>query len=435
MQLITGRNFVPTRGVDSFNLSAKVQASLLNHGDRSGIFEDCDFMKKYFWISKDSVFFIGTTDTRSQCEDSFIMQFLTRVYENIRKYYGLALSDAVFRQNFDTFCVMLDEMIEGGYPFSTEMSNLESTVVTPASYNLVDKLASLSLNTEPGSSNSLTGVSPEIWWRRTGVFHATNELYLDVTERVNIVISESGKTIHGSISGYIDASSRLSGLPEVSLIFKKPFLFTAENVSFHPSVRIKAWERDKKVSFIPPDGNFTLMKYVIDDPAKAILPFNLQTRIGFDSTNGTILATLIPKPNLLETGTASQNRDGKARIIEEVTVRFKVPKVISNCTMITQTGSARFEYSSHEIVWCIGTVIGSMTSGLKLEGSLSYSSNDRTDSSIAKSFKPTATVQFAVAGWSASGLKVDSVDVSGVNYTPYKGCRYATKSGRIDVRI
>jgi len=40
-----------------------------------------------------------------------------------------------------------------------------------------------------------------------------------------------------------------------------------------------------------------------------------------------------------------------------------------------------------------------------------------------------------VRGWNISGVRVDSVQVSGVNYTPYKGCRYSTFGGRIDLRI
>lgn len=34
-----------------------------------------------------------------------------------------------------------------------------------------------------------------------------------------------------------------------------------DDVSFHPSVRFKRWESERVLSFIPPDGNFTLMNY------------------------------------------------------------------------------------------------------------------------------------------------------------------------------
>lgn len=34
-----------------------------------------------------------------------------------------------------------------------------------------------------------------------------------------------------------------------------------DDVSFHPCVRFKRWESERVLSFIPPDGNFTLMNY------------------------------------------------------------------------------------------------------------------------------------------------------------------------------
>lgn len=34
-----------------------------------------------------------------------------------------------------------------------------------------------------------------------------------------------------------------------------------DDLSFHPCVRFKRWESERVLSFIPPDGNFTLMNY------------------------------------------------------------------------------------------------------------------------------------------------------------------------------
>jgi hypothetical protein len=435
MQLITSREF--SNAGSKCKNGVKPQLHLLNINTYSptGVFEDLESRKKYFWISKDSLIFMVLHDLGDCIDEHVVFMILLKLYEMFRNYYGVALSETVFKQNFDTFCVILDEMIEGGHLFSMEIGNLESTVVSPSKYSIVDKLASMSVNSEPRLNNSLTGISPEIWWRRADVFHSTNELYIDVVENVNVTISGTGKVIYGSITGNIGLSCRLSGLPEVSLIFRKPKLFNKENVSFHPCVRKTIWERDQKVAFVPPNGDFGLMKYFTDDTSKALIPFNLNMRMGFDAVNGSLSATLMPKLNLLNPGLNPQKEGCKPLVLNGVRIRIRVPQVISNSVMIAQVGSARFDSSRREIVWSLGSINPGTTAGVKLEGSLQYSSNEKSAAVQAKAFKPTATVDFSVTGWSACGIKVDSVDVRGVDYTPYKGCRYATNAGRVEFRF
>lgn len=43
------------------------------------------------------------------------------------------------------------------------------------------------------------------------------------------------------------------------VLIKNPRIL--DDVSFHPCVRFKRWESERVLSFIPPDGNFTLMNY------------------------------------------------------------------------------------------------------------------------------------------------------------------------------
>ena len=61
------------------------------------------------------------------------------------------------------------------------------------------------------------------------------------------------------ISGSIKCNSRLSGVPDLTLVFTDPSVL--DDCSFHPCVRYSRYERDAVVSFVPPDGIFELMKY------------------------------------------------------------------------------------------------------------------------------------------------------------------------------
>ena len=102
-----------------------------------------------------------------------------------------------------------------------------------------------------------------------------------------------GTTVFAEIQGVVEASVKLSGMPDLTLSFmvgpcvcvcvrvcvcegvalqKRPHLKPVpmswlqnprllDDVSFHPCVRFKRWESESVLSFIPPDGNFTLMTY------------------------------------------------------------------------------------------------------------------------------------------------------------------------------
>ena len=317
-------------------------------------------------------------------------------------------------------------------------------MVTPSVSGLVDKLASVVSGNTASLSNSLTGVSPEIWWRRAGVSHSSNEFYIDVVDRVNLIMSQTGKIISGSVSGSINANSHLSGLPDILLALKNPKLFVTDNICFHPCVRIPRWLRDQKLSFTPPDGTFVLAEYTVFDHSKVVLPLTVAASVTFDSESGRVRVSLKPRLNLLLPAVAGSSRApqvGKARdsnhtrSIEAVVVRIKTPNVVGSGTLVTQSGSVRFDPVSKTIIWSPGTISADSTAGVKMEGTLHYSGSNPNEAAIAKNFRTSASVQFSVSGWSASGIKIDSVDVGGVDYTPYKGCRYSTCAGRIDLRI
>lgn len=56
------------------------------------------------------------------------------------------------------------------------------------------------------------------------------------------------------VSGFIFANSRLSGLPDLSLSFVDADVI--DDCAFHPCVRYNRYEKDRTVSFVPPDGQF-----------------------------------------------------------------------------------------------------------------------------------------------------------------------------------
>ena len=148
-------------------------------------------------------------------------------------------------------------------------------------------------------------------WRRADVKYVQNEIYFDIVEEVDMIIERCGAAVGGcgsvtaarppllprsngnavssDVRGTITCNCRLSGTPDLTLLFNTPAVI--EDASFHPCVRLTRWEREQVrahagsgeeggqglahasslppapqvVSFVPPDGPFTLMTYRTND--------------------------------------------------------------------------------------------------------------------------------------------------------------------------
>lgn len=96
-------------------------------------------------------------------------------------------------------------------------------------------------------------------WRKTGVKYTNNEIYLDIIEEVDATLDRHGGVVQLEVGGSIQANSMLSGVPDLCLAFANPELI--DDCSFHPCVRYTRFDRDRLVSFVPPDGQFELMRY------------------------------------------------------------------------------------------------------------------------------------------------------------------------------
>ncbi|CAE8683124.1 unnamed protein product, partial [Polarella glacialis] len=96
-------------------------------------------------------------------------------------------------------------------------------------------------------------------------------------------------------------------------------------------------------------------------------------------------------------------------------------------------GSIRFDEDSKVIVWNVGKL---STQESKAEGTLIYATDPKDGTpKIPSEEKSTAQLAFVIKGWAISGVRLDSCDVTSVNYTTYKASRYTTTAGKIEYRI
>jgi AP-3 complex subunit mu len=172
----------------------------------------------------------------------------------LRQYLGGEVNEMTMRENFDVSLQLLGETFCAPYPVSTDASALQELV--PAS-SLFSKMLQAGLAAATQATSSVGGIgsnssqhggfgpsgsmtpsslfSSPLYWRRSGIRYAQNEIYFDINEEIKAVLDKNGQIITGDVWGRIDCKSRLSGMPDVSLSLSSPA--SVEDPSFHPCVR------------------------------------------------------------------------------------------------------------------------------------------------------------------------------------------------------
>lgn len=89
------------------------------------------------------------------------------------------------------------------------------------------------------------------------LFHCSSSsyylfIYLDFSYR-------DGALVKCEIYGEVQVKCHLSGIPDLTLSFANPSILN--DVRFHPCIRLRPWESNQIMSFVPPDGEFKLMSY------------------------------------------------------------------------------------------------------------------------------------------------------------------------------
>ena len=139
--------------------------------------------------------------------------FLRKLCQVFTDYFR-DLEEESLRDNFVLVYELLDEMIDFGLPQITEPKILQE-YITQQSFQL-----------EPHHAASApSAVTGAISWRKEGVKHKKNEVFLDVVESVNLVVNSQGHVIHHEIAGALKVRCMLSGMPELRLGLNDKVMF------------------------------------------------------------------------------------------------------------------------------------------------------------------------------------------------------------------
>ncbi|XP_042058597.1 AP-3 complex subunit mu-like isoform X2 [Salvia splendens] len=357
-----------------------------------------------FQVVREGITFLACTQV--EMPPLMAIEFLCRVADVLSNYLD-GLNEDVIKDNFVIVYELLDEMIDNGFPLTTEPNILREMIAPP---NIVSKVLSVVTGSTSNVSNTLPGATAScVPWRKTDLKHATNEVYVDLVEEMDATINRDGNLVKCEIYGEVEVNSNLSGLPDLTLSFANPLIFN--DVRFHPCVRLRPWEANQILSFVPPDGQFTLMSYRV----KKLKSTPIYVKPQFTSDSGTCRVSVL---------VGIRNDPGKS--IDNIAVQFKLPPCVKSSDLSSNYGSVNV-LADKTCSWTIGRMpkdkAPSMSGTLVLESGM-----DRLH------VFPTFKVGFRIMGVALSGLKIDKLDLKNPLSRPHKGFRALTKGGEFEVR-
>ncbi|KAF8412534.1 hypothetical protein HHK36_000502 [Tetracentron sinense] len=252
----------------------------------------CSFF--YMRISNVYIVIVVSSNANVACAFKFVVEAVVL----FKSYFGGAFDEDAIRNNFVLIYELLDEIMDFGYPqnLSPEILKLYITqegVRSPFSSKPADKPV-------PNATLQVTGA---VGWRREGLVYKKNEVillclfyefeyckailpdfntqvlqvFLDIVESVNLLMSSKGSVLRCDVTGKILMKCFLSGMPDLKLGLndkiglekesqlksrptKSGKTIELDDVTFHQCVNLTRFNSEKTVSFVPPDGEFELMK-------------------------------------------------------------------------------------------------------------------------------------------------------------------------------
>ncbi|PYH74308.1 putative AP-3 adaptor complex subunit mu [Aspergillus vadensis CBS 113365] len=364
-----------------------------------------------FSVVQSNLLFLALSEVDT--EPLLALEFIHRVVDVLEDFVGAPLLSTKIQANYDVVAQLLHEMCDAGVVCNTEPNALQEVVEMPGWMGKL--LGGVGL---PGSSTPILGQpsamkqsaaaaaqGPAIPWRKSGVRHTSNELYVDIIESLSVTMAPSGRILSAMSSGTIAFTAKISGVPDLLLSLTAPGGQKAlgrklELPVFHPCVRLARWrENPGELSFVPPDGRFILAGYEVDlmptDPTLDQPPSHMEKLFlpaivdickslgpsGSDFEVRLILNTNFPgyssssRPGVGRSGSGTSTPsflgggggNSSAPALEEVVVTVPIPKSVRNITdMQASRGEALFSPGNGVLEWRVptkdaGTISGTAT--------------------------------------------------------------------------
>lgn len=339
--------------------------------------------------------------------------------------------------------ILVLEILDFGYPQNTDADILKM-YITPDNLSSAIRSSPSHPNVSSDSSKITMQATGAQSWRRPDIKYRKNEAFVDVIEDVNLLMSATGTVLRADVNGQIVMRAYLTGTPECKFGLNDQMRVdsgsaadnaapignrdgstkatraaagsvTLEDCQFHQCVQLGKFDTDRTISFVPPDGEFELMRYRATDNIN--LPFKIHPIVREVGTTK------------VEYSISVKANYGSKLFATNVIVRIPTPLNTAETTERTTQGKAKYEPENNCIVWKIARFTGHSEYVLSAEAHLTSMTNQKAWS------RPPLNLNFSILMFTSSGLLVRYLKVfEKGNYSSVKWVRYMTKAGSYEIR-
>ncbi|XP_016092267.1 AP-4 complex subunit mu-1-like [Sinocyclocheilus grahami] len=234
-----------------------------------------------------------------------IIEFLNRLAALTKDYCG-SLSEKSVRMNFALIYELLDEMVDFGYIQTTSTDILKNFIQTEAVSSKPFSLFDLSNVGLFGAETQQSKVAPSVAASRPimssrGEQGGKNEIFVDVIERLSVVIGSKGVLMKADIQGEIrikcflpTCSEMRIGLNEELSIGKSQLkgyssAVRVDECRFHQAVKLDEFDTFRILKVCPSQGEQTVMQYQLCDELPCAPPFQLFPSVEKDYVNRVLI--------------------------------------------------------------------------------------------------------------------------------------------------
>ncbi|KAL7422227.1 clathrin associated protein complex medium subunit [Cryptotrichosporon argae] len=378
----------------------------------------------FFHVRVNNVYVVGVTKCNASA--ALVFEFLYRFITISRSYFG-KLDEESVKNNFVLIYELLDEILDFGYPQNSEIDTLKMYITTEGIKS--------DLAVREDSSKITIQATGATSWRRADVKYRKNEAFVDVIETVNMLMSKEGSVLRADVDGQIMMRAYLSGTPECKFglndqlkldkggagggagAAKSEAEVQLDDCQFHQCVRLGKFDENRSITFIPPDGEFELMRY--RSTSNINLPFRLQTHV-VEPTKSRVEYTIHLRASF----------DPKLNA-NDVVLKIPTPLNTTKVDAKVAIGKAKYVPGENHIVWKIPRMQGQQEYTLTAEADLATTTHRQAWS------RPPIQVDFSVVMFTASGLLVRFLKVQEKSdYSSVKWVRYLSKAnGSYQIRF
>ncbi|KAG1679636.1 hypothetical protein FOA52_006153 [Chlamydomonas sp. UWO 241] len=340
-------------------------------------------------------------------------KFMTSLVSLFKSYFEGEFNEKNIQNNFVLMYELMDEVMDFGLPQITEPTTLKSLIfVKGFKSELMEALGQDGKKVDPTATLQVTGA---VSWRKEGIKYKSNEVYLDLIEQVNLLMSSTGQILNSDVQGRIMMKCHLSDMPELRVGLNDKL----EDATFHQCVNLTTYEAQKVVTFVPPDGEFELMRYRCTDAVS--LPFKVLSSIN-EIGRTRVEINVNVKANY------------SAKILgQSVVITVPVPENTAKATILVTSGKAKYDATKRALIWKMPKFVGEAEHTLRAEVTLVSTTKERKPW-----VRPPIAMSFQIPMLSTSSVRVQYLKVverkQGSSYQTERWVRKMVKSGDYLIR-